>query len=110
MLLPPFFPVLQLQGCRKKRREKRPLTTQLNWFWNSLLDRPCVVFPVGFVDPAKDPKVPLEKAYTGLPGNLDQQFWDRCKCHLHSAPRPTSDARANQRQMQIHSFLLCLTD
>jgi amidase len=36
-----------------------------------------VVFPVSFVDPQKDSKVPLKKPYTALPGNLDAVYWDR---------------------------------
>jgi amidase len=44
--------------------------------WN-LLDRPCVVFPVDFVDPKKDPKTALEQPYTALPGDLDALYWDR---------------------------------
>ncbi len=39
-----------------------------------------MVFPVGFVDPAKDPKTALDKPYTGLPDNADQEYWDRCEC------------------------------
>ena len=42
------------------------------------------MFPVGHVDPAKDPKTKLDKPYTGLPDNADQEYWDRCKC---AAPR-----------------------
>lgn len=65
-------PVSNWASCKHDLNDHVSYTTQ----WN-LLDRPCVVFPVGFVDPEKDPKVPLEKPYTALPGDVDQIYWDR---------------------------------
>ncbi|SPC66724.1 related to AMD2 - acetamidase [Ustilago sp. UG-2017b] len=44
--------------------------------WN-LLDRPCVVFPVGYVDPSNDKKEKLEKPYQDLGDGVDQMYWDR---------------------------------
>ncbi|GAC76455.1 amidases [Moesziomyces antarcticus T-34] len=65
-------PVSNWASCPHDTNDHVSYTTQ----WN-LLDRPCVVFPVGFVDPAKDPKTALDKPYTGLPDNADQEYWDR---------------------------------
>ncbi|PWN46941.1 amidase [Violaceomyces palustris] len=66
-------PVSNWASCPHDTNDNVSYTTQ----WN-LLDRPCVVFPVGFVDPEKDPKVPMEgEAFQVLPGGLDQEYWDR---------------------------------
>jgi amidase len=65
-------PVSNWASCKHDLNDHVSYTTQ----WN-LLDRPCVVFPVSFVDPQKDSKVPLKKPYTALPGNLDAVYWDR---------------------------------
>jgi amidase len=65
-------PVSNWASCKHDLNDHVSYTTQ----WN-LLDRPCVVFPVDFVDPEKDPKVALEKPYTALPGDVDGVYWER---------------------------------
>ena len=71
---------------------------------NSLLDRPCVVFPVGHVDPAKDPKVELKEPYTGLPGDVDKDYWDRCKFQ----PQPEKGIHQVDGRCTDKHFLFCV--
>lgn len=69
-------PVSSWASCKHDLDDYVGYTTQ----WN-LLDRPCVVFPVSHVDAEKDKKIKLENPYTGLGEGVDQEYWDRCKCH-----------------------------
>lgn len=64
----------------------------------SLLDRPCVVFPVSHVDPALDTKTTLEKPYQVMPDGLDQEFWDRCK---YTPSSPLLHVRSVQEHQKL---------
>lgn len=87
-------PVSCWASCKHDLNDYVGYTTQ----WN-LLDRPCVVFPVGHVDPSKDKKEKLEKPYQGLGDGVDQMYWDRCKC-----PRPPSCQRTQNTNQDYLCF------